>query len=78
MSQKPAKPQSTSERLVRDIRRATRKHYRRKKRSALCWMACAGEATIEGGTWHADRLERASHRHMRFSTLRRHRQEHVL
>ena len=27
MSQKPAKPQSTSERLVRDIRRATRKHY---------------------------------------------------
>jgi hypothetical protein len=29
MSQKPAKPQSTSERLVRDIRRATRKHDER-------------------------------------------------
>ena len=46
MSQKPAKPQSTSERLVRDIRRATRKHYSAEDKIRIVLDGLRGEASV--------------------------------
>ena len=46
MSQKPAKPQSTSERLVRDIRRATRKHYSAEEKIRIVLDGLRGEASV--------------------------------
>src|SRR6476619_5611253 len=46
MSQKPAKPQSTSERLVRDIRRATRKHYSAEEKIRIVFDGLRGEASV--------------------------------
>src|SRR6476659_6113343 len=46
MSQKPAKPQSTSERLVRDIRRATRKHYSAEETIRIVLDGLRGEASV--------------------------------
>src|SRR5262249_31011474 len=40
-SQKSESPKPSSNRLVRDIRRATRKQYSAGRKSALCSMACA-------------------------------------
>jgi len=44
MSQKSDSPKPSSERLVKDIRRVTRKQYSAEKKSALCWTVCAGRA----------------------------------
>ena len=46
MSQKPAKPQSASERLVRDIRRATRKHYSAEEKIRIVLDGLRGEASV--------------------------------
>jgi transposase len=46
MSQKPVKPQSTSERLVRDIRRATRKHYSAEDKIRIVLDGLRGEASV--------------------------------
>ena len=46
MSQKPAKPQSASERLVRDIRRATRKHYSAEDKIRIVLDGLRGEASV--------------------------------
>jgi transposase len=46
MSQKPAKAQSTSERLVRDIRRATRKHYSAEEKIRIVLDGLRGEASV--------------------------------
>jgi transposase len=46
MSQKPAKPQSTSERLVRDIRRAARKHYSAEEKIRIVLDGLRGEASV--------------------------------
>jgi transposase len=46
MSQKPAKPQSSSERLVRDIRRATRKHYSAEDKIRIVLDGLRGEASV--------------------------------
>ena len=46
MSQKPAKPQSASERLVRDIRRATRKHYSAEGKIRIVLDGLRGEASV--------------------------------
>ena len=46
MSQKPAKPQSTSERLVRDIRRPTRKHYSAEEKIRIVLDGLRGEASV--------------------------------
>jgi len=46
MSQKSAKPQSTSERLVRDIRRATRKHYSAEEKIRIVLVGLRGEASV--------------------------------
>ena len=46
MSQKSAKPPSTSERLVRDIRRATRKQYAAEEKIRIVLDGLRGEASI--------------------------------
>jgi len=46
MRQKSNSTPVTSEKLVRDIRRATRKHIRPKRRSALFSMACAAKPQL--------------------------------
>ena len=46
MSQKPAKSQSTSERLVRDLRRATRKHYSAEEKIRIVLDGLRGEASV--------------------------------
>jgi transposase-like protein len=46
MSQKPARPPSSSERLVRDIRRATRKHYSAEEKIRIVLDGLRGEASV--------------------------------
>jgi transposase len=46
MSQKPAKPQSTSERLVRDVQRATRKHYSAEEKIRIVLDGLRGEVSV--------------------------------
>lgn len=46
MSQKSAKPASPSERLVRDIRRATRKQYSAEEKIRIVLDGLRGEASI--------------------------------
>jgi hypothetical protein len=40
MSQKSLTVKPSSEKVVEDIRRATRKYFRRRIRYALCWTGC--------------------------------------
>ena len=46
MSQKSVKPPSVSERLVRDIRRATRKQYSSEEKIRIVLSGLGGEASI--------------------------------
>ncbi len=46
MSQKSAKPTSSSERLVRDIRRATRKQYSAEEKIRIVLEGLRGDASI--------------------------------
>jgi transposase len=46
MNQKPARPPSSSERLVRDIRRATRKHYSAEEKIRIVLDGLRGEASV--------------------------------
>jgi hypothetical protein len=46
MVQKSAKPASASERLVRDIRRATRKHYSAEEKIRIVLDGLRGEARV--------------------------------
>jgi transposase len=74
MSQKSAKPPSTSERLVRDIRRATRKQYAAEEKIRIVLDGLRGEASIaelcrrEGiaesvyYSWSKEFLEAGKHR----------------
>jgi hypothetical protein len=41
MRQKTGPQTPATDRVIKDIRRATRKHIRPKRKSALCWKACA-------------------------------------